>query len=74
MLSYLQLWESTFGPLRLFQFISVRAILAGITALVIGFLIGPKVIRFLQNFGGFTNLNFHASKSIIRKKIMGERG
>ena len=51
MLSYLQLWESTFGPLRLFQFISVRAILAGITALVIGFLIGPKVIRFLQNFG-----------------------
>ena len=26
MLSYLQYWESFFGPFRLFQFISVRAI------------------------------------------------
>ncbi len=51
MLSYLQFWESYFGPLRLFQFISIRAILAGITALALGFIIGPKLIRFLQNFG-----------------------
>ena len=51
MLSYLQFYEAIFGPLRLFQFISVRAILAGITALVIGYILGPKMIRFLQNFG-----------------------
>ena len=37
MLSYLQSWEEILGPLRLFQFISVRAILAGISALFIGF-------------------------------------
>ena len=51
MLIYLQQFESYFGPFRLFQFISVRSILAGITALLIGFIIGPKLIRFLENFG-----------------------
>ena len=29
----------------------MRAILAGITALLIGFILGPWLIRFLQNFG-----------------------
>ena len=49
MLSYLQFSEDLFGPLRLFQFISVRSIMAGITALFIGFWAGPRVIGFLQN-------------------------
>lgn len=51
MLSYLQLGEEWFGPLRLFQFISIRAIFAGITALLFGFVLGPKLISALQNFG-----------------------
>ena len=51
MLSYLQYAEDWFGPLRLFQFISVRAIFAGVSALVIGFFLGPRMIRFLQDFG-----------------------
>ena len=51
MLSYLQMGEEFFGPLRLFQFISVRAILAGITALLFGFFLGPKLIRLLRDFG-----------------------
>ena len=51
MLSYLQLGEEFFGPLRLFQFISVRAILAGITALLFGFFLGPKLITLLRDFG-----------------------
>ena len=51
MLSYLQLGEEFFGPLRLFQFISVRAILAGITALLFGFFLGPKLISLLRDFG-----------------------
>ena len=51
MLSYLQFAEDWFGPLRLFQFISVRAIFAGITALLLGFVLGPKLIRGLQSFG-----------------------
>ena len=51
MLSYLQFYEEFFGPFRLFQFISVRAIIAGITAMLTGFFIGPRLIRFLQDFG-----------------------
>tara|TARA_B100000902_G_scaffold344967_1_gene350678 strand:+ start:816 stop:1952 length:1137 start_codon:yes stop_codon:yes gene_type:complete len=51
MLSYLQFGEDLFGPLRLFQFISVRAIFAGVTALFLGFLFGPLIIRALQSFG-----------------------
>ena len=51
MLSYLQFGEEWFGPLRLFQFISIRAIFAGITALLFVFVLGPKLISALQNFG-----------------------
>ena len=51
MLSYLQDYENFYGPFRLFQFISVRAILAGVTALLIGFIAGPKIINFLRKLG-----------------------
>jgi phospho-N-acetylmuramoyl-pentapeptide-transferase len=51
MLSYLQFWEEWFGPFRLFQFISVRSVGAGITALFIGFLAGPKIIAALRAIG-----------------------
>jgi phospho-N-acetylmuramoyl-pentapeptide-transferase len=51
MLSYLQFYEELFGPLRLFQFISIRAIGAGVTALIFGFYLGPKIISFLKAFG-----------------------
>ena len=51
MLTYLQFYEEFFGPLRLFQFISIRAIGAGVTALIFGFYLGPKIIVFLRTFG-----------------------
>ncbi len=51
MLSYLQFGEDWFGPLRLFQFISIRAIFGGITAMAFGFLLGPKLISALRSFG-----------------------
>ena len=51
MFSYLQEYEYLFGPLRLFQFISVRAIFAGVTALLIGFFAGPRLISFLKELG-----------------------
>ena len=51
MLSYLQFGEDWFGPLRLFQFISIRAIFAGITAIIFGFVLGPKMIAVLRTFG-----------------------
>jgi phospho-N-acetylmuramoyl-pentapeptide-transferase len=51
MLSWLQFWEEIWGPLRLFQYISVRALGAGITALMIGFGIGPLLISSLKKIG-----------------------
>lgn len=45
MLSYLADFENYFGPLRLLRYITVRTVLAAITALVIGFVIGPQLIR-----------------------------
>lgn len=51
MLSWLQFWEDLWGPLRLFQYISVRALGAGITALILGFWIGPTLITLLKKIG-----------------------
>ena len=51
MLSYLQFYEAWFGPLRLFQFISVRSIGAGVTALILGYFLGPLIIRNLRLVG-----------------------
>ena len=48
MLSYLSEFESTFGPLRLLRFITFRTLLAAMIALVIGFAIGPWLIRRLK--------------------------
>jgi phospho-N-acetylmuramoyl-pentapeptide-transferase len=51
MLSWLQFWEELWGPFRLFQYISVRALGAGITALILGFWIGPSLILLLKKIG-----------------------
>ncbi|MGE4550044.1 MAG: phospho-N-acetylmuramoyl-pentapeptide-transferase, partial [Opitutales bacterium] len=48
MLSYLQQFEDVFGPFRLFQYITFRAMLAGGTALLVGFLVGPWLIQKLR--------------------------
>lgn len=45
MLSYLADYEAHFGPLRLFASQTFRIIMGSATALVIGFLIGPWLIR-----------------------------
>lgn len=45
MLSYLGNFEDYFGPLRLFHSMTLRAILAALTALIIGFVFGPMLIR-----------------------------
>jgi len=48
MLSYLSQFESTFGPLRLLRFITLRTLMAAGTAAFIGFLIGPWLIAQLR--------------------------
>jgi phospho-N-acetylmuramoyl-pentapeptide-transferase len=45
MLSLLADYEKYFGPLRLLRYITVRTFFAAATALVIGFIIGPILIR-----------------------------
>ncbi|HVZ63077.1 MAG TPA: phospho-N-acetylmuramoyl-pentapeptide-transferase [Lacunisphaera sp.] len=45
MLSYLSDYSHVFGPLRLLHYITVRTVGAAATALLIGFIIGPWLIR-----------------------------
>ncbi len=45
MFSLLSEYEAYWGPLRLLKYISVRTVLAALTALVVGFVIGPLLIR-----------------------------
>lgn len=48
MLSYLADFESYFGPLRLFRYLTFRSAMAGMTAMGIGFLVGPWLIARLR--------------------------
>ena len=48
MLSYLANYDSTFGPLRVLRYLTVRTLLAAATALLFGFLIGPWLIARLR--------------------------
>ena len=44
---WLQSISPEFGFLRVFQYLTLRAVLAAVTALLIGLWIGPKAIRML---------------------------
>ncbi|HEU5080530.1 MAG TPA: phospho-N-acetylmuramoyl-pentapeptide-transferase [Opitutaceae bacterium] len=48
MLSYLADYEEYFGPLRLLRFITLRTLFASGTAMIVGFIIGPWLIRKLR--------------------------
>jgi len=48
MLSYLADLEQIFGPLRLFRYITLRSAFAGLTAMGIGFLVGPWIFAKLR--------------------------
>jgi phospho-N-acetylmuramoyl-pentapeptide-transferase len=48
MLSYLADFESLWGPLRLFRYISLRAMGGAATAMMIGMLLAPYVIERLR--------------------------
>lgn len=45
MLSYLADFSEYYGPLRLLKYITVRTALAALTSLIIGFALGPMMIR-----------------------------
>ena len=50
MLSYLADFESYFGPLRLFRYLSLRIAFCGLTSMAIGFILGPWIIAILKQF------------------------
>lgn len=49
MLYFLKDLEEIWGPFRLFEYQSVRAVLAGFVALLLGAVVAPRLIRRLQN-------------------------
>lgn len=51
MLSYLAEFENIFGPLRLFRYLTLRCAFAGLTALLIGFVVGPWLFGWLRTLG-----------------------
>ena len=73
MLSYLADFEAYFGPLRLFRYLTLRAAFAGMTAMGVGFLVGPwlfaklRELRAKQAFRGKDEVGelaeLHASKA-----------
>ena len=47
---WLQAYSPDYGFLRVFQYLTFRAVMAAVTALLIGLLAGPAVIRKLTEF------------------------
>lgn len=48
MLSYLAEFEQIFGPLRLFRYLSFRSAFSGMTAIGVGFIVGPWLFAKLR--------------------------
>ena len=48
MLHYISKFESVWGPLRLFDYLSFRCVFAAATAFAVAFLIAPRVIKFFR--------------------------
>jgi len=48
MLSYLAEFEHIFGPLRLFRYLTLRSAFAGLTAMGMGFIVGPWIFAKLR--------------------------
>ena len=73
MLSYLAEFENIFGPFRLFRYLTLRAAFAGLSAMSIGFILGPWIfaklrqLRAKQAFRGEDEVGklsvLHASKA-----------
>ncbi|MDR2429393.1 MAG: phospho-N-acetylmuramoyl-pentapeptide-transferase [Puniceicoccales bacterium] len=49
MLYFLEDYSSLWGPFRLFEYQSFRAVMAGATALFLGFLLAPKLLAWLRH-------------------------
>ncbi len=50
MLYFLHLLQETYGPLRLFEYLTFRATAAALTAMTLGFILGPVAVKILKKF------------------------
>ena len=62
---WLQTLSPEFGFFRVFQYLTFRAVMAAVTALLIGLIVGPKAIRMLTalKIGKQVALGFNAAQS-----------
>ncbi len=65
--SWLQTLSPEFGFLRIFQYLTFRAVMAALTALVIGLAAGPKVIRTLTSLKIGQPIRGYAMQSHLSK-------
>ncbi len=72
MLTFLAEFESIYGPLRLFRYITIRAVFAGVTALIIGFVIAPWVFRKLKDLSASQVLRGEAEVGDLAKLHKGK--
>ena len=60
MLSFVAEFESSFGPLRLFGYLTLRAAFAGVTALLLGLYCGPWIVARLHRLRAQQSLRSQA--------------
>ena len=65
----LKIYDIVSPGINLFGYISFRAVFAFISALIISFLIGPKVIRTLKNHLIGEEIRLDGPESHLKKKV-----
>lgn len=73
MLNYLGLFEDWWGPLRLFNYISVRGMLAAVTALVLGFVFAPPIFARLRHLKMAQTLRTEQQVGQLAEKHSGKK-
>ena len=64
----LQIWPESLGFLRVFQYLTFRAVLAAMTSLIIGLAFGPWVIRKLAEMKVGQPIREYAMQSHLGKR------
>ena len=72
MLSYLADFESFFGPLRLFRYLSLRIAFCGLTSMMIGFFVGPWIIAKLKDLKMKQMLRTHDEVGVLADLTKGK--
>ena len=72
MLSYLADFESFFGPLRLFRYLSLRIAFCGLTSMMIGFFVGPWIIAKLKDLKMKQMLRTHDEVGVLAELTKGK--